>query len=69
MWEKRVEAGEEAALPDWAELPVGGSRKRGKRGGWQSGGLEKAPTDRPKIDEKAQALAIRYKMEKKPKEM
>ena len=64
-----MEAGEEAALPrlDWAELPVGGSRRRGKQGGWRSGGLEKAPTDRPKIDEKAQALAIRYKMEKKTK--
>ena len=51
--------------PNWAKLPVGGSRRREKQGGWRSGGLEKAPTDRQKIDAKAQALATRYKMEKK----
>lgn len=47
--------------PEGAELPVGGSRRREKQGGWRSGGLGKAPTDRQKIDEKAQVLATRWR--------
>ena len=50
-----------------AMLPVEGSQRRERRGGRRSGGLEKAPTGRQKIDEKARALAIKYKMEKKIK--
>lgn len=51
--------------PDGAELPVGGSRRREKQGGWRSGGLGKAPTDQQKIGEKAQVLATRWRKKTK----
>lgn len=50
-----------------AMLPVGGSQRRERQGGWRSGDYARAPTGQQKIDAKARALAIKYKVEKKSK--